>query len=181
MIPDEKKQHLLSVGLTEEKIDEIESDLESKASEAIDAGLEFKENVPEVDPEVEVTENKPDDETTETEKDEIEVVDLTEPVTRQEVAEAITETIKPISDQMGEIAASIEQLQTTDKAKIQEIADDTPAFSIAHLVNQNLSAIGKDATKVDDEKEGDRPVENDHDEKSITGVPWIDTMLVGEG
>lgn len=179
MIPDDKKQHLLSVGLTEEKINEIESDLEGKASKADEAGLEFKANEDEVAKPVESSEvegnvEAPDAETTEAkDEDEIEVDDLTLPVTRQEVMEGN----KIITDAIVGINETLEGLTKDDDEKIKDIVEDTPAFSIAHMVSENLSVIGKEEAETD-EKDG--PAENKTDEKSITGVPWIDTMLVEE-
>jgi hypothetical protein len=167
-IPEEKREHLLSVGLTDEKIDEIETDLEGKASKADEAGLEFK-NAPE-DPEVEATKEVPEGETTE-EKEEIEVDDLTLPASRQEVLEAM----KPITDSIVMMNEALQGLTATDEVKVKKVAEDTPTFSIAHMVSENLSVIGKEEAETD---KADGPIENETDEKSITGVPWIDTMLV---
>jgi len=171
MIPDEKRQHLLSVGLTDERIDEIESDLEGKASKADEAGLEFKESLEE-NPEVEGNQDVLEAETTE-EKEETEVDDLTLPVTRQEVMEGN----KIIADAIVGITETLDGLTKSDDEKIKDIVEDTPTFSIAHMVSQDLSVIGKDEAETE-EKDG--PAENKTDEKSITGVPWIDTMLVEE-
>ena len=171
MIPEEKKVHLRSVGMPESKIDEVESDLEAKASEADEAGLDFKESLE--NPEVEGKEEQPEAETTE-EKEEVEVDDLTEPASRQEVLEAI----KPITDSIVAMNETLDGLIKTDDEKIKTVAEDTPAFSIAALVHQDLSVIGKNAAETDDK---DGPLENETDEKSITGVPWIDSMLVEKG
>ena len=170
-IPEEKREHLLSVGLTDEKIDEIDADLEGKASKADEAGLEFKESLEE-NPEVEGKQEVPVAETTE-EKEEIEVDDLTLPASRQEVLEAIT----PIAEVLVGLTETIDSLTKNDDEKIKTIVEDTPAFSIAHMVSEKLSVIGKDEAETE-EKDG--PIENKTDEKSVTGVPWIDTMLVEE-
>lgn len=173
-IPEEKREHLLSVGLTEDKISEIESDLEAKAGKANEAGLDFKENEPVADPEVDGTEKLPEAEATEEGKsEEVEIDDLTLPASRQEVLEAI----QPVTEAIVGINETLEGLKATDEEKIKDAAEDTPAFSIAHLVRSDLSVIGKEAT-LTEEKDG--PKENKSDEESITGVPWIDSMLVEE-
>jgi hypothetical protein len=175
MIPEEKRAHLRSVGMTEGKIDEIESDLEAKASEADEAGLDFKEteeSQPEKSPEVEGTEKVPEAETTE-DKDEVEIDDLTEPASRQEVLEAI----KPITDSIVAMNETLDGLNKADDEKIKTVVEDTPAFSIAALVSQDLSVIGKEAAETDSK---DGPIENETDKASITGVSWMDEMIDAE-
>ena len=171
MIPEDKKVHLRSVGLSEDQIKGIESDLEGKAVKAEETGLEFKEAPVESPEGSAVAEQAPEAVPTE-------VDDLTLPVTRQEVAEAITQVVTPLVANIGTLTEAIAGLKEKDTAKIKEVAADTPAFSIAHLVSHSLSAIGKKETEVDGEVVG--PKEKASGEKSISGVSWIDSMLVKE-
>jgi hypothetical protein len=70
-------------------------------------------------------------------------------------------------------------LTEDDEAKISEKAADTPAFSLAAIVTDTLRASKADANKV---KEDDVKGPKEHEvQKSVTGVPWIDEMLVEEG
>jgi hypothetical protein len=169
-IPAEKKAHLLKVGLTPERIGEIESDLAGKAKAAEAAGLQSKEAAapapPAPDPEP-----KPDPEPEPAPW----ASDLA--ALRVEMATALTDVVqgqKAITDAVVLLAKS-------DEARIAKQAADTPALSIAALVMKNLSAIGSDATKIgvaDMALAKDKPKEKTPADKS-TGVPWIDDMIAG--
>lgn len=171
-IPDEKKDYLKKVGLSDEAIAQIETDLGSKAKTAEEAGLEFKEGEVVTAEEIAVAEvvdliEEPEGETEQP----------TEPqfTTREEVAEAITEVVAPLQESVKSIVELVQGLVKSDEEKIAGKAADTPAASIAALVARNFRAVGSDKTKADgDEEKG--PMETDP-EKNITGIPFIDKML----
>lgn len=164
-IPEPKKDHLRKVGVSEDKIAELESDLEGKAQAAKRAGLDFKEKVPDPTPDPEPP--KPDE--------------TPEPAyaTREEVASAIAETVAPLLAGMQTLTQAIAKMATSDEERIAAKAVDTPAMSIAALVTKSLSAIGRDETrlKIDDMRLAkDKPKETDGRE-SKTGISFIDNLL----
>lgn len=169
-IPAEKKAHLLKVGLTPERIGEIETDLAGKAKTAEAAGLQSKEAAAPAPPAPDL-EPAPEGEPTPAPW----AADLA--ALRVEMASALTDVI---SGQKA-ITKAIELLAQADEARIVKAAANTPALSIAALVMKNLSVIGADAAKLGVADMGlakDRPKEAPAAGKG-TGVPWIDDMIAG--
>ena len=167
MLPEEKKEYFRKVGMSDEAIAALEVDMGAKAKEA--EGLEFKE----ADEVVEPTE------TPVVEEPGVE----TEPAyaTREEVAEAIVETVKPIADAVTAIATSIGELEKSDETKIAEQAQDIPAASIGAIIAKNFSVIGTDKAKVDGRtKESKDGPEETEPTKAITGIGFVDEMLAQE-
>jgi hypothetical protein len=177
MIPAEKKEYLRKVGLTDDKIAEIEADLEGKAKQAAESGLEFKETE-----EVEAAVEEAAPAMTPEEIAEAEVVDLTdepdEPdvkeqaISKEEIAEAIVAAVKPLEKRLA-------HLEKSDDEKIAEKAAEIPTASLSALVLKSLSATGSDKTLVGDDENVETPVETKENE-AVTGVPWIDSMLVAK-
>lgn len=164
-IPDAKKAHLRKVGISDEKISELETDLASKAQVARAAGLDFKETVPPPEP---PTEDEPQP--------------TAAYATRDEVATAIAEAVSPILTGMQTLTEAMSKMVTTDEERIGKKAADTPAMSIGALVTKHLSVIGRDETRVgveDMKLAKDKPKETDGRE-SKTGIPFVDAILAGE-
>lgn len=181
-IPDEKKDYLRLVGLTDDKISEIEADLGNKAKQAQDEQLDFKED--ETKPETEVEEATVDADEKEGDEPEQDVepteTEAPEFATRQEVADAIVTAVKPLSDSVSELAASIKEMTKTDEEKISQKATDIPATSIAAIVARQLSVKDADVTRVDGRSSlaKDKPDEAETETKEVvTGIPWLDQML----
>ena len=170
-IPDEKKAYLKRVGLSEEKISEIESDLQSKATTAKTEGLEFK-NTASVETPPQAGESKAPD--AEAEKKD----DQPQPITREEIAEAIASAQRPVLEQMATLTNAVSKIATAEADKQKQVIADTPMLSIAHLVTRSLGITKSDATKVTSDEENDKPPEARHDKETISGVPWLDDMLV---
>lgn len=172
MIPEEKKAYFRSVGMAEDTIEALEADMGAKAKEA--EGLEFKEAEVEVEAVLSPEEIA-----------EAEVVDLTEEApayaTREEVAEAIVETVQPIAEAVTAIAEGMKELRKSDEAKIAEVSADIPAASIGAIIAKQWSVIGTDKAKVDGRtsEAKDGPDETDPI-KERTGIGFIDTMLAAE-
>jgi hypothetical protein len=169
----DKKAHLQKVGLKPEAIAALEADLDGKAKAAEAAGIESKEATPEAKPEVEHKDEAPI--TPEP------VVPPTPAVTREEVALAIAQSIGPVVEQMTAITQAMTKMAKTDEERIVQKAVDTPALSIAALVMKNLSAVGKDATKLGVGDMGlakDKPAQAEAPKR--TGIPFLDTMLADE-
>ena len=138
----------------------------AKAKEA--EGLEFKEAE---EPIVEPTE------TLAVEEPGVEA----SPVTREEVAAAIVETVKPIADAVTAIAEGMKELRKSDETKIAEISQDIPAASIGAIIAKSWSVIGTEKTKVDGRtKEGKDGPEETEPNKAVTGIGFIDQMLTQE-
>lgn len=166
MIPEEKKAYFRQVGMSDEAISALEVDMGEKAKEA--EGLEFKEAEELV---VEPTE------TPEVEEPGVEAA----PVTREEVAEAIVETVKPITEAMTALAEGMMELKKTDETKIAEVAADIPAASIGAIIAKQWSVIGTDKAKVDGRtKESKDGPEETEATKAVTHIKFIDEMLAQE-
>ena len=167
MIPEEKKDYFRKVGMSDEAIAALEVDMGAKAKEA--EGLEFKETD-------EVTE--PTETPAVVEEPGVEA----EPyATREEVAEAIVETVKPIVEAVEAIAEGMKELKKSDETKIAEVAADIPAASIGAIIAKNFSVIGTDKAKVDGRttEAKDGPEETDST-KAVTHIKFIDEMLSQE-
>lgn len=167
-IPDAKKDHLRKVGISDEKIAKLEGDLESKAQVARAAGLDFKqakteEPAPAPTPEPTPTEDEP----------------VAAYATREEVATAIAEAVSPILQGMQTLTVAMEKMATSDEERIAAKAADTPAMSIGALVTKQLSAIGRDETRlsVDDMKLAKSKPKETEARESKTGIPFIDSIL----
>ena len=166
MIPEDKKAYFRQVGMTDEAISALEVDMGAKAKAA--EGLEFKEAE---EPVVEPTE------TPVVEEPGVEA----SPVTREEVAEAIVETVKPIAEVVTAIAEGMKELRKSDETKIAEISQDIPAASIGAIIAKSWSVIGTDKTRLDGRKKAskDSPEETEPT-KAVTGIGFIDQMLTQE-
>jgi len=168
MIPEEKKEYFRLVGMTDEAISALEVDMGDKAKEA--EGLEFKEaDVVEEPTETPVVEEPGEEEA------------VPAYATREEVAEAIVETVQPIVEAMSAIAEGMKELKKSDETKIAEVAQDIPAASIGAIIAKQWSVVGTDGAKVDgrttEGKDGPKETEPT---KANTGIGFIDSMLTEE-
>lgn len=144
----EKRNYLKEVaGLPEEAIARIESGLASKAKEAQDAGLEFKEAdvVEEVVAEVVADTPAP-----------APAPAVEPPLTRAEVASAIadvmegfTAQIRALTEGMTALTATVKELKQADATKIAEAAAVTPPASLAAMIAQQFRAVGAEETRID--------------------------------
>ena len=171
MIAEEKKKYLKKVGMSDAAIAEVEANLDEKAGEAEDQKLEFKEG------EQKDFDANPE-ELVETIEVETESVEETSFATREEVAAAIVETMKPVIDGFNALAERFKEMEETDEEKIAKTTENVPAASIAALVAQSFSVIGTDKTKVDGRsKEAKDGPEEKESVEEVTGLPFIDKML----
>jgi hypothetical protein len=167
----DKKAHLQKVGLAPEAIAELEADLDAKALAAEQAGLQSKEATPAAKAEVETPAAKTED-----------AAPVASPfATKVEVAEAIASSIAPLVQTLTTLTGVVEKMATTDEERIAKAAADTPALSIAALVMKNLSATGRDATRIG---VADMALAKDKPEEAkapaTVGIPFIDKMLAGD-
>ena len=170
MIPEDKKSYLRKAGLTDERISAVEVAMDGKAKQAEVEKLEFKKKK-EAEEVVEPTE------TPEVEEPGVEAA----PVTREEVAEAIVETVQPIAEAVTAIAESIGELKKSDETKIAETVQNIPAASIGAIIARNFSAIGAKKAKVDGRtKESKDGPEETEATAPLTHIGFIDKMLTEE-
>jgi len=132
MIPEHKKAYLKAVGLTEEKIMEIEEVSRQKALRAEADGLEFKETEPEAAAPVEATPAQ-------------------EYPTRQEVAEALEGMVHSFEEAIAGLTKEINSLKESEEARIAEKAANIPRASLAELISQRV--IGSKEAQVDGRSE----------------------------
>ena len=169
MIPEEKKAYFRQVGMTEEAISALEVDMGAKAKEA--EGLEFKEaEVVEEPTETPVVVEEPGDE---------EAVPAY--ATREEVAEAIVETVQPITEALSAIAEGMKELKKSDETKIAETVQDIPEASIGAIIARQWSVIGAEKTKVDGRTTEGKDGPEQTDPVAVkTGIRFVDEMLEKE-
>lgn len=181
-IPQDKKAFLLAAGLTEDRVTAIEADLEGKAKEATDAGLEFKatETQPPVD-----------------QKDETpaptESVETAPPapapvaaLTAQDIASAVRDVLLPFEERLTALEALKEQMAAFSKSEDARVAEQlaaTPAASLADLLRGAMGAraVGNKEARIDGRgslaKSGPAETEAPDGAPQFVSVPFINTIL----
>lgn len=180
-IPDEKRQALVQEwGLSDNLLSLIEQGNEAQAEEAKEQGLESKEAEP-VEPEPAEEEVK-EEAAPEAEED----APAVDPLTREEVAEALNAVATPIVQALEGLSARLDALtkdlaalKETDEAKIAEKAELTPAASLMDLIN--LRAVGSDAARIDGRTSlaKSAPAETEPPTPRVTGIPFLDALATG--
>jgi hypothetical protein len=178
-IPQDKKGFLLAAGLTEDRIASIEADLEGKAKEAADAGLEFK-----------ATETQPPvaqkDETTETVETAPPAPAPVAALTAQDIASAVREVLLPLEERLTALESLKEQMAAFSKSEDARVAEQlaaTPAASLADLLRGAgmTRAVGNKEARIDGRgslaKSGPVETEAPDGAPQYTGVPFINTIL----
>jgi hypothetical protein len=165
-IPDAKKQYLRQAGLTDERITQIEADLEGKAKEASDQGLEFKED----EALVEAVAAEPVAETP-----------AEAPLVRAEVADAmlaITGLIDQLRASVEALSGEVKALKETDAQKIADKAAATPAASLADLVRGGR-AVRSDEARIGGRSElaRSKPKETKEAPAPISVVPFLNDLV----
>jgi hypothetical protein len=184
-IPEEKRAALVGKWkLSEGLLDGLEAANSEEAEQAIEEGVESKEKEAETDvdveAEVEVEEDETKDETEEdTTDEEPEAAD--NPLTRKEVADAIQAVFTPILEKIDERTETLEkavvQILKSDEKKIKETISNTPAASLAVLLQKGIVGDDDALVKEGDEVDGLSPEENEEEVEPVLGIPFIDRML----
>ena len=171
-----------------DKVEEIAELLEEGATEAKEAGLEFKESEEKVEEEV-VEEAA--------EEDEKEIDDLIQIVTidnlddmKMEVVKAIELSaemtansveivIKTLQDQNAALEQRIADLECSDEKKITKLADETPKMSIADIYASR--AVGRKEARVDGRESlaKDKPKET-VDTRGMSAAQMVMSRIVGK-
>ena len=182
-IPTEKRDALVDQWkLADGLLDSLEATNAKDAEQAAEEGVESKEKEPEtkvvVEAEVEVEEAE--DETKENATDE-EPETVENPLTRDEVAKAITSVFTPILDgidgRMETLEKAVVQILKADETKIKETISNTPAASLAVLLQKGIVGDEDALVKEGDEVDDLSPEENEEEVESILGIPFVDRML----
>lgn len=188
-IPEEKRQELLKRGLPESTLAALEERNKVKAETATAEGVKSKET--------EETETQPvPEEKVETEEKTPEKKEeVSEFPTRQEVAEAVTNVVAPLFEELGkqiveinkqldENRKALEEFQTSDEKRIKEIISMTPRDSLSTIMAARLTerASSSKQTKIG-EKDNlmeKKPREEKEETPSRFGINFID-KLVSDG
>ena len=184
-IPTEKRDALVGQWkLGEGLLDSLEAMNSEEAEKATEEGVESKEKEAETEEEVEAevedeTENETKEDITDEELETEETEDT--PLTREEVAKAITSVFNPILDKFNERVETLEKavvhVMESDEKKIKETISNTPAASLAVLLEKSI--VGDEDALVDKEDDLNnlKPDENEDEVESVMGIPFIDRML----
>ena len=165
----EKRNYLAQVGLDNEQINAIESNLAAKGKAAQDAGIEAKEA------DAPISETPAAVETP--------VADAPQYATVQEVADTIAGIMKPVTDaltainaQLANVNADMKALKEADESKIAKAASAAPRASLQELIAANI--IGSSAAQIDGRtalaKAGPKEAQS---QSQITGVPFLDSLI----
>jgi len=169
---DEIKKYLQEVGMTSERIAELETELEGTAKQATEE-REFKEADPE--PVVQQAEGDGLAPDSDAEKDAV--------LTKEDIAEAIVtataKAMQPLVDNVEALGKRLEDLERSDEEKVTEKAEATPAASLADLIHART--IGSKEARVDGRtslaKDGPNETEPPAETPHYSGVPFIDRMV----
>lgn len=135
-IPKAKRDEFIENGLPANILDTLEQQTAAASKEAETIGLERKETEPaQVETSQPVTAAvTPAPAPVPAEEKPVEA----ETITREEVAQAIGAVVKPLMEEVKELAALVKELTKTDEVKIAEKAAMTPAASLESLIVENL-------------------------------------------
>lgn len=129
------------------KVDELAELLEDGATEAKEAGLEFKETE-DAEEETEVKEEGLVKAITQEDLDSLgmEVVKAIE-LAAEMTATSVADVVKVLQDQNATLEQRIADLERSDEKKLTELADETPRTSIADILASR--AVGRKEARVD--------------------------------
>lgn len=110
--------------------------------------------------------------------------------TRDEIAEAVVQAVKPIVEENRKLANEVAQLRKevshlkeSDDEKIEKAINDTPPASIGALIAGRLSALNSKETEIDGRTSlaKSKPKENTEEVPNHFGIPFIDQMVFSTG
>ena len=163
MLSPEKRDYLAKAGLDDATIAAVEANLATQAKAAKDAGIESKDTS---------TSSVSAEQSTE------------QPayVTANEVAEVLASMLKPLTDavngiqaSLGTVHAEVKALKESDESKVTAKAAGTPRASLAELIAMNI--VGTKETQLDGRTALAKAGPRNAAEPEITGVPLIDGLI----
>lgn len=198
-IPEEKKEHLRTLGYSDDVIARIEGGVEKASTALNEAGIESKDK--KEDTVAEVVEEQADQAvspatTTETVEDAEEgsvesTEDAKEVTLKEEIAQVIGQTLSPLIEATNALSAQNEQLQKQvndlserlknyereDSEKVGELKENTPARSLAELVSMSL--IGNKEARVHGNSSlaKDGPAEKEQEAPNVTPVGFVNSII----
>ena len=151
-----KKDYLLKLGFSEDKVAGLEEGLGKSAEALVEADVEFKEEAAEES--VEETELTEEVEVVDEEVKEEEVEESAPGfLENEEFVDAMAELLSPLVAAMQDVGARIstveaevKELKVSDEMKVAELAEETPGRSLASLstlIKQTL--VGQEEAKLD--------------------------------
>lgn len=189
-LPKEKRPFLETV-MGKDAVDDLEQQLEGKAKELTDQGIEFKEDAGAVEPEPQEVAAEVKAEVGEA-VDAAEVTPEPEPepepepdyVTHEQLEEVFGSYVKPLVEGMGalrdQVAAlgkELKELKQSDEAKMQQVIKETPAASLTARIG---SVIGAEETYVDGRSSLAKSGPNERPATAEAGptlVPWLNDLI----
>lgn len=184
----EKKRQFLTETMGEDAAEDLERQLEGKAQELKDQGVEFKETEPEPE-QVEETKDEPEAAVA-PDAPAPEEIPGPKYVTHDELTDVFGGHVKPLVDAVAALVAQVETLgkevkeqqdaikalKATDEEKVKAVMEQTPAASLFSRIG---SAIGSDEAAIDGRsalaKSKPKSVEADAD--GPTYVPWLNSLI----
>lgn len=186
----QKKQHLLSVGFSEDDLLRLEAGLKETAALAVQAGIESKESneaIPvaeEKEEEVVPVEVKDAQGSEERPVAESTTAYLTTDDAKQAflaLAESINDIARTLTGQMEALTGELKSLKEQQVLADQKAKEGTPSLSIAELIAQ--AAFNSKSAEVDGRSAlaKSKPQVAKSANAKITGIPFIDSMFVQQG
>lgn len=142
-LPKEKKEYLLSVGLSEEIVKGIEDNLDKAAKVAQELGIERKEASTQTEtPEQKQEKAAVEAETPAATEVKEEEKSLPAGITAEDIAAVITETMTPFVSRIESLETLVKELGDSVRQAPELSPAMTTAQVIASMVSKNLSAVG---------------------------------------
>lgn len=187
MIPQDKKEALKKMGLSDELLASVEAMNAEDAAKAVAEGVESKEKetAPEA-AEAPAAETTPADAPVgeppvEETPEENEPEEKEAPVTKKEVADAFASVFSPFVDRMEALENSVKELQSAlqkmgETVKEQDVLKGSPVASLAAMFAESATRSKETQVLSDDPLLNLKPKENTPVPVG-TGIPFIDSML----
>jgi hypothetical protein len=184
-IPEQKKQDLLERwNIDAEVLEQLEALNAEDAGKATEEGRESKETEQEEpaakEDEVTTEEEEPAAEAETTEEEETPVLTDEEPITREEIADAITTVLKPYMDVVDELRGDVKALKESDEEKIKKATDLTPTASVSAIMAERISAIGDKSTRVAKNTKLDKASPEEAEVEIVNPIPFLNQMIKDE-
>jgi len=147
-IPKDKKEFLKQVGMSDADIEQIETSVKDKATQAEEAGLEKKEE----------TTQEPE-------------------LTPEAIVKAISTVITPLAERIESLEIALKELSATDEEKIAKKAADLPKNSLEYLAQKEVESLFSQGKQVDGRstlaKSGPKETPVQKEEQGLFFSQWL--------
>lgn len=181
-IPEEKKEYLKSVGVSDEAIDGIDKAIASKAKQAEIENLDSKESANATQKQADTTSTSPSEEST---KEAENVSKGSDNLTKEEVATTLADFMKQINESLDNLKKEIEGIKNGEVEKSSTVVEDdlTPTASLSAMIATKMRATMNKEAAVKKTDKFDTPVQKDaaEQEKQVieTGNPLLNSIISG--